>query len=780
MMDVDTPLPTSGISITLVGRVVDLSGTFIPNAAVQMNGRSTTSDASGIFRMTGVPAHEGRNFVRVDKPGYFFGGRNIHVFENEEIRIKAVLAPRLLTGTFQAASGGTVQTSEGFAVQIPANGIAGGYQGEVKVYAKYLDPTLTSTIMLIPGLEAINMDGEEDIMISYGMGQVELESSGGDRLQLADGVLAQLTVPVPPSLLATATPTIPLWYFDEGLGVWIEEGSATLDGDHYVGEVGHFTLWNCDQVLNMCLYTLDMTIICGGVPVSHMAVILREPFLQVTSVTNDEGVARVQVPCDRTFEVFVVPSGDGNEYFIGTVQTYLVGGRDDLTLESVCGLHASVSGRAVTPDQHPVTNGYMYLHFGDQYTEPVFFNENGEFLAQFFDYSEENLTTGADITAWNLANFTTVEGPNIPFDEQLHVLPSPIIIGGSSASIAGRIYTAGFLDSYFYCLDANDGSVIWSYDSPMPASVSPVVADNKVYFFTLSGSLYCLNAFDGSVLWSESNFAESYAPFAENGVLYISSNYGRIRALDAASGSEIWTYDTGAFNLISAPTIVGNTLYCGGNHTQPGLLALDKSTGNFLWQWDAPDEVNTSPCVADGKVFFGCNNMKTYALDAATGNLQWERDMGAGYLYRGALTAGQGLVYGQTSNTVVAMNTSTGNIVWQQALLAGYEAGGQQLTGDRLYATKVGGPVYCFNAATGATNYTIPATGTGTIATNFLEVDGVLLLSRYASPSVLEARNAQTGDLIWTGAAQNNCTAPVVLVDDDGVSHYSSASGMQQ
>ena len=777
--DVGIP-PTSGITITLTGRVLDLAGSFIPNATIQMNGRSTTSDALGVFRMTGVPAHEGRNFVRVDKPGYFFGGRNIHVFENGSFRIQAVLAPRSLIGSFQAGSGGTVQTVEGFAVQIPANGIAGGYQGEVKVYAKYLDPTLTSTIQLVPGLDAKDQDGTEGTMVPYGMGHVELESSSGALLQLAEGVSAQLTVPVPPSLLGTALPTIPLWSFDEGVGVWKEEGSAVLDGDHYVGDVSHFCLWNTDLFLS-CNYNLQINFECTSGPLANMPVLLRmEGLDRAYGVTNEDGWVRTYVPCNATFDVYVIPPGDSQEYFIGSIQTYPSGDLEEITLDAICGRHAWVSGRAITPNQQPVTNGYMYLHFGNLYSEAAYFNANGEFDAFYYDYTSEQTAPDAQITAWDLANYVTVEGPSVPFNEQLNVLAEPIIIGGSSASIAGRIYTGGFQNSYFYCLDASDGSVIWTFDSPALASVSPVVADNRVYLFSLSGELFCLNAFDGSVLWSNNQSSDSYAPFLENGVLYCSNNYGRIRAIDAVSGSEIWTYDTGAFNLISAPTIAGNTLYCGGNHTEPGMLALNKATGSLLWQWDAPDEVNTSPCVAEGKVFFGCDNMKTYALDAATGTLQWERDMGTATSFRGALTAGQGLVYAQTSHTLVAMNTGTGNIVWQQALLAGSQGGGQQLAGDRLYSCKVGGPVYCFNAATGATNYTIPATGSGTIATNFLEVDGVLLLSRYASPSTLEARNAQNGELIWTGAAQNNCTAPVVLVDDNGVSHYSSASGMQQ
>ncbi len=194
--DMDVPLPTSGISITVTGRVLDVNGTFLSNATVQMNGRTTTSDADGIFRMSGVPAHEGRNFLRVDKTGFFFGGRNLHVVGDGNYRVQAILAPRTLIRSFQASAGGTVQTGDGLVVEVPANGIEGGYQGEVKVHARYLDPTLSSTIMEIPGLDAINNDGDPGIMRPFSMGHIELSDANGDRLHLASGASAQLTFPV--------------------------------------------------------------------------------------------------------------------------------------------------------------------------------------------------------------------------------------------------------------------------------------------------------------------------------------------------------------------------------------------------------------------------------------------------------------------------------------------------------------------------------------------------------------------------------------------------------
>jgi hypothetical protein len=52
---------------------------------------------------------------------------------------------------------------------------------------------------------------------------------------------------VPTSLVANAPTSIPLWYYDEAKEMWVEEGSATLQGDTYIGNVAHFSFWNCDS-----------------------------------------------------------------------------------------------------------------------------------------------------------------------------------------------------------------------------------------------------------------------------------------------------------------------------------------------------------------------------------------------------------------------------------------------------------------------------------------------------------------------------------------------------
>ncbi|HPI54564.1 MAG TPA: hypothetical protein PLU10_07705, partial [Chitinophagaceae bacterium] len=153
---------------------------------------------------------------------------------------------------FVSANGGTVNFAGGLSITFPANGIKNAatgqaYSGPVYVYAKKIDPTTTVGRESMPGdlrgLTAAN--GEERLLQSFGMMVAELFDANGNALQM-NNANAIMQLKVPTSLVANAPQSIPLWYYDEAKEMWVEEGTATLQGDTYIGNVAHFSFWNCD------------------------------------------------------------------------------------------------------------------------------------------------------------------------------------------------------------------------------------------------------------------------------------------------------------------------------------------------------------------------------------------------------------------------------------------------------------------------------------------------------------------------------------------------------
>jgi len=133
------------------------------------------------------------------------------------------------------------------------------------------------------------------------------------------------------------------------------------------------------------------------------------------------------------------------------------------------------------------------------------------------------------------------------------------------------------------------------------------------------------------------------APIVVDGVMFLTTAYDHVYAVDAATGQEFWHYK----HKMGAVT----TFCCGPNNRgvavaggrlflatlDAKLLALDAKTGSVLWttQVGDPDKgysETMAPTVVDGKVLIGTNGgeygirgfVKAYAADS--GNLLWTFD----------------------------------------------------------------------------------------------------------------------------------------------------------
>jgi hypothetical protein len=79
---------------------------------------------------------------------------------------------------------------------------------------------------------------------------VELGNNLGE-VQIASGKEVELSMPIVSTQAQHAPAEIALWYYDLEKARWIEEGKALKTADKYVGQVKHFSFWNCDIGLSM-------------------------------------------------------------------------------------------------------------------------------------------------------------------------------------------------------------------------------------------------------------------------------------------------------------------------------------------------------------------------------------------------------------------------------------------------------------------------------------------------------------------------------------------------
>lgn len=243
-----TQKPVTG---DIFGFVVDENNQPLVGASVSLGTDQTTTDDFGHFTFSNVAMNGRGTLVKVSQSGYFTGSRRFFPVQGQESRVKIELIRKTMSGSFNTDNGGTIDLNGGASVSFSPSGIidANGdpYTGTVQVASQWLDPTDPRTFDQMPGnLQGVNNENEEVALLTYGMMVVELEDSNNEPLNLDSASTATITMPIPAELLAGAPAEIPLWSYNEEFGIWVQEGTATLQNGNYVGEVGHFSFWNCD------------------------------------------------------------------------------------------------------------------------------------------------------------------------------------------------------------------------------------------------------------------------------------------------------------------------------------------------------------------------------------------------------------------------------------------------------------------------------------------------------------------------------------------------------
>jgi len=252
------------ITASIKGRVIDENGKPVNNASVKAGTSTTATDINGYFRLDNVQLAKNASFVSVEKSGYLKGCRTFLATAGNINNIQIQLIPKTNRGSFQASAGGNIVIQNGSSVNFPANGIINtsnnsAYSGTVNVIGAHLDPLDPKLPLIMPGnLTGLTTNNEIKVLQTFGMIAVQLEGSNGEKLNLASGKTATITMPIPASMSASAPATIPLWFFDESTGLWKEEGSASKQGNNYVGTVSHFSFWNCDVPNNFVTLQLKL------------------------------------------------------------------------------------------------------------------------------------------------------------------------------------------------------------------------------------------------------------------------------------------------------------------------------------------------------------------------------------------------------------------------------------------------------------------------------------------------------------------------------------------
>lgn len=251
-------------------------------------------------------------------------------------------------------------------------------------------------------------------------------------------------------------------------------------------------------------------------------------------------------------------------------------------------------------------------------------------------------------------------------------------------------------------------------------TAAPVVAGGRVFAMDAKARVSALST-GGGLLWQSdltADFDKNASEVSGGGLatsgnrLYVTTAYGELAALDAATGAVQWRQRFDA-PVIGAPAVEGGTVYAVAR--DGSALAVDAANGKIRWQVGgtraASGMVGTgSPSVGEGLVVFPFASGEVAGLAEADGTRSW-----------GAAVAGQrlGRAYAAGIGDLTGDPVISGGVVYVGSA-AGRTAAFDAKTGQRLWTANegamnpplvVGGSVFVVNdeaklvrldAATGA------------------------------------------------------------------------------
>ena len=165
----------------------------------------------------------------------------------------------------------------------------------------------------------------------------------------------------------------------------------------------------------------------------------------------------------------------------------------------------------------------------------------------------------------------------------------------ASPALANGTLFIGSWDSYFYALDAATGEEKWRFKTGEDADThnqqgiqsSAAIADGIVYFGCRDSKFYALNGATGKQVWAFSNngsWVIASPAVADGKAFFATSDTGLFHALDAKTGSPIFSLDIKHWPMFSSPAIAGDFVYIGSH--QGRLLAINLKTQKLAWSFD--------------------------------------------------------------------------------------------------------------------------------------------------------------------------------------------------
>lgn len=256
-----------------------------------------------------------------------------------------------------------------------------------------------------------------------------------------------------------------------------------------------------------------------------------------------------------------------------------------------------------------------------------------------------------------------------------------------------------------------DGQILWGRNLGVPDNhyghASSLIAYGGLllvqYDQNKNSKLLALDALTGETAWSVDREMISWsspiiAPTARGPQLILNCEKN-VDAYVPGTGDLIWSVECLGGEVAPSPAYAKDMVFVANEFADASALQVGEQETKLLWQYDDMLPEVSSP-VADGERFYIATSMgDIVALDAASGEVQWEQMYDEGFYSSPVLVGGRIYVFDMTGMAQIVRAGSTYEVIGTPAMGTPVFATPAYMDG-RIYV-RTGEHLYCIEASNG-------------------------------------------------------------------------------
>ena len=219
----------------------------------------------------------------------------------------------------------------------------------------------------------------------------------------------------------------------------------------------------------------------------------------------------------------------------------------------------------------------------------------------------------------------------------------------------GRWVLVNGYDGSTRALQAEDGRVIWTYQTNDFINGAPALVDGRfVVFGGCDAQLHVVNVGDGTLVHTIPTEAYIPSSIGTFGAMAYCGNYAnQAVAFDVLGGRVAWTYEDRPLPFFSSPAVDDRLVLIGSRDKH--LHAIRRATGEPAWKFPTGGRVEGSPVLFEDGVVFGSSDGRIYAAGLLSGDELWRLDLGESVVASVAFGGGL-LIAGGEKGTIYAVH----------------------------------------------------------------------------------------------------------------------------